>query len=171
MVKDIVVYPDSVLKTPASSVVDIDDHVIRLVDDMLDTMYEKRGIGLAAPQIGLLKRVIVVDTSWPDGNRDPIVLINPEIVEREGIQKHQERCLSLPGIADTVERSYYIKVKGVDPKGREVVLDVEGFRAVVFQHEIDHLNGIVFIDHLSRLKKSFYLRKLLKLKHRRNKHE
>ncbi len=165
MVKDIVIYPDDVLKKVAKPVEDINDDVLAIVKDMVDTMYEKRGIGLAAPQIGISKRIIVVDIDWPETKkRDPKVIINPVIEIREGSQKGQERCLSLPGIADMVKRSFYVKVRGISPEGDEVEFEGEDLLAVVFQHEIDHLDGKVFIDHLSRLKRNFYLRKLLKRK-------
>ncbi len=165
MVKEIVVYPADVLRRKAEYVKDIDDGVVNLIKDMLDTMYENKGIGLAAPQIGVSKRIITVDIEWPEKDRrNPIVVINPEIVLKEDEIKSQERCLSLPGISDTIKRSRYVKVKGLDANGNVVELEGEDLLAIVFQHEIDHLDGLVFIDHLSRLKRNFYLKKLMKRK-------
>lgn len=163
MVRDIVVYPSEVLKRVAEEVKDIDGSVNSLVEDMIETMYEKKGIGLAAPQINTSKRVIVFDVDWTEKKeRNPFVLINPVIVEKEGEVNSRERCLSLPGISDTVKRAEKVVVKGFDRNGKEVEIEADGMLAIVLQHEIDHLNGIVFIDHLSRLKRNFYLRRLMK---------
>ncbi len=165
MVRDIVIYPSDVLKRVAEEVRDIDGSVNILLEDMIETMYEKKGIGLAAPQVNASKRVIVFDVDWTEKKeRNPLVLINPVIVEKEGEVESRERCLSLPGIADTVKRAKKVLVKGFDRSGKEVEIEADGLLSIVLQHEIDHLNGVVFIDHLSRLKRNFYLRRLMKRK-------
>jgi peptide deformylase len=147
----------------AEPVEKITDEIRNLAQDMLEVMYDEPGIGLAAPQVGESVRLIVLDTDWKDdeggGERRPLVLVNPEIVEREGSLIWNEACLSVPDYSAEVERSARVRVRGLDLEGREVVEDAGDLRAVCFQHEIDHLDGILFIDRISRLKRSLYVSK------------
>jgi peptide deformylase len=132
---------------------------------MLEVMYDEPGIGLAAPQVGESVRLIVMDTEWKDdegeaaGDRSPIVLLNPQIVHREGTVVWNEACLSVPEFSAEVERSAQVRVRGLDLDGKEYVEEADGLRAVCFQHEIDHLDGVLFIDRISRLKRSLYIGK------------
>ena len=144
-------YPDPRLYKKAAPVTEVNEDVRRLVQDMAETMYTAPGIGLAATQIDVHKRVIVIDTS--DTRKDLLVLINPEIVEREGTQLLEEGCLSLPGVFEAVERSARIRVRALDRDGVPFELDAEKLLAVCIQHEMDHLEGKVFVDYLSRLKR------------------
>jgi len=155
-------YPNTVLRKKAEEVKEIDQDLIDLARQMAETMYAAPGIGLAAPQVGESIRLIVVDVSYTQGKPDLKVLLNPEIVEREGSILMEEGCLSIPGIRADVERSQKVLVRGLDIKGRPVEIEAEGLLAVCLQHEVDHLDGILFIDHLSRLKRSLIERKLRK---------
>jgi peptide deformylase len=130
-----------------------------LADDMLAVMYDEPGIGLAAPQVGHAIRLVVMDTDWSDegAERNPTVILNPEIVEREGKILWEEGCLSVPDFTAEVERAEHIVVRYRDLDDREISEDVSGLRAVCFQHEIDHLDGVLFIDRISRLKRSLYV--------------
>ena len=132
-----------------------------LADDMLAVMYDEPGIGLAAPQVGHAIRLVVMDTDWSDegAERNPTVIVNPEIVEREGTILWEEGCLSVPDFTAEVERSEHIVVRYENLEGEEVTEDVTGLRAVCFQHEIDHLDGVLFIDRISRLKRSLYVKR------------
>jgi len=134
-----------------------------LVRDMTDTMYAESGIGLAAPQVGVNLRVIVVDVEGPDGNRDALKLINPQILSSEGREKGEEGCLSIPGFTALVERPQKIKVQAEDPEGGRIELDAEGMLARVICHEVDHLDGILYLDHLSFLRRDVIKRKIKKL--------
>ena len=157
--KEIVIYPDKVLKSTAEKIENIDLDIINLAQDMTATMYEAPGVGLAAPQVGQQKRLIVVDqTSGKEAN-SLIVIANPEIVEREGSETDSEMCLSVPDVSIDVPRAKRILVTGVDLEGHEVRLEAQGFLARIFQHEIDHLNGTVILDYASFLKRSIYLKK------------
>jgi len=158
----ILTYPNPVLRKKAEEVKEIDQDLIDLARQMAETMYAAPGIGLAAPQVGESIRLIVVDVSYTQGKPDLKVLLNPEIVEREGSILMEEGCLSIPGIRADVERSQKVLVRGLDIKGRPVEIEAEGLLAVCLQHEVDHLDGILFIDHLSRLKRSLIERKLRK---------
>ena len=155
-------YPDSVLKSKAEPIVNIDDGLQCLIDDMLETMYTAPGIGLAANQVGKLKQLIVYDVNH-DKERKPSVLINPEIVMAEGEIVYEEACLSVIDYSAEVTRSSRIKVVGVDRHGDPVDIEAEGLLAICLQHEIDHLHGVLFIDHLSGLKRSLYKKKLKKI--------
>ena len=160
-VLDILRYPDSRLHTVAKPVDVVDDAVRRLVADMAETMYEAPGIGLAATQVNVHRRIIVIDVS--DARDDLKVFINPEIVaSSEESKVYEEGCLSVPGIYDEVERPDRVTVKALDPDGNEFVTDADGVLAVCLQHEIDHLNGKVFVQYLSRLKQSRIKSKLSK---------
>lgn len=155
-------YPDPVLRDHAEPVADIDDVIRDLIDNMIDTMYEAPGIGLAANQVGVLKRIIVFDGAPGEVGRKPEVLINPEIVLLEGKVCSEEACLSVVDFAADVTRAEQVKVQGLDRHGNVLEIEAEGLKAICLQHEIDHLNGILFIDHISSLKRSLYKKKLKK---------
>jgi peptide deformylase len=161
--REVLLFPDPRLKRVSEPIEKISDEIRTLAQDMLEVMYDEPGIGLAAPQVGESLRLIVLDTDWKDdeagGERRPLVLVNPEIVEREGSLIWNEACLSVPDYSAEVERSARVRVRGLDLEGREVVEDASDLRAVCFQHEIDHLDGILFIDRISRLKRSLYVSK------------
>ncbi|HEX2484985.1 MAG TPA: peptide deformylase [Myxococcota bacterium] len=154
-------FPDPRLKRVSAPIERVTDEIRDLARDMLDVMYDEPGIGLAAPQLGEPVRLIVLDTLWKDeeagGERRPLVLVNPEIVEREGKVVWTEGCLSVPDFTADVERSERVRVRGLDLDGREYVEEAADLRAVCFQHEIDHLDGVLFIDRISRLKRSLYV--------------
>ena len=153
-------YPDRRLHTKAVAVAVVDDSVRQLVRDMAETMYAAPGIGLAATQVDVHKRVIAIDTS-----EDPshlLALVNPQIVERDGEQVTEEGCLSVPGVYDKVVRAEHVRVRALDPDGRSLEFDADGLLAVCIQHEMDHLDGIVFVEHLSRLKQTRIRAKLEK---------
>lgn len=143
-IRVIVKEPDPILREISKPVPKITPNIHKLLDDMADTMYDAHGVGLAAPQIGILKRVIVIDTGEEDA--ELIEMINPEILESSGTQLGPEGCLSIPGISGDVNRFDNITVKGLDRDGHEVIIQANGFLARVFQHEIDHLNGVLFTD-------------------------
>ena len=145
-------YPDPRLHTVARPVAEVDTRIHRLVDDMLETMYASDGIGRAATQVDVHKRVIVIDVS--EDKSKLLAFINPEILERSGEQVCEEGCLSVPGIYEKVTRSERVKVRALDPQGAPFTLEAEGLLAVCVQHEIDHLEGKVFVEHLSQLKQS-----------------
>lgn len=135
--------PDPILREISKPVNKVTPNIHKLLDDMAETMYDASGVGLAAPQISILKRVIVLD---PGDGTGLIEMINPEIIERDGSQIGPEGCLSIPGLQGDVKRWQKIKVKGLDRNGNEVVMEAEDFLARIFQHEIDHLNGVLFTD-------------------------
>ncbi|HID80053.1 MAG TPA: peptide deformylase [Aquifex aeolicus] len=163
-IRDIVIYPADVLKKPTRNVEDINDEILQIIGDMWDTMYEKEGVGLACNQIGIDYSIVIVDTSVKEGVQPVrITLINPQIIASEGKQTYKEACLSVPGISAEVERAYWIKVKALTPKGQEEIFEFEGFPAVVLQHEIDHLNGKVYLERLKGLKKRLALDKYKKV--------
>ena len=155
-------YPDPVLRVHAEPVEDIDDVIRDLIDNMIETMYEAPGIGLAANQVGVLKRIIVFEGDPGEVGRVPEVLINPEIIFQEGKVCTEEACLSVSDFASDVNRAEQVRVQGLDRHGNLVVIEAEGLKAVCLQHEIDHLDGILFIDHISSLKRSLYKKKLKK---------
>lgn len=163
MIYSIVKYPDPILQKPAEPVAKFDAKLRELVDDMFLSMYDAQGIGLAAPQIGISQRLTVIDLSFQKNPKDRIVLINPEIVEKSGKQVEEEGCLSLPEIRDRVVRSAHVKVRAQDVEGKPVEIDGSELLARALQHEIDHLDGILFIFRLSRLKRDLQLRKIRKL--------
>jgi len=150
-IRDILHYPDPRLRNRAQAVERVDDAVRRLVDDMLETMYAAPGIGLAAIQVNIPKRVITIDIS--EHGDQPLCLINPEILELAGRIETEEGCLSLPGIYESVERADAIRARGLDRDGQAVEFEAEGLLAVCVQHEIDHLDGKLFVDYLSQLKR------------------
>ncbi|RLA79923.1 MAG: peptide deformylase [Deltaproteobacteria bacterium] len=161
--REIVIYPDPVLRKKAREVKSIDDRVARLAAEMAETMYAAPGIGLAAPQVGVSERVILVDVTGPE-RKELITLVNPVIVEKEGTVIFEEGCLSLPEVREKVERAARVLVRGYDLDEREREIEAEGLLAIALQHEIDHLNGVLFIDYLSRLKRDMIERKLRKWK-------
>lgn len=160
-IRSILQYPDDRLHRIAEPVREVTDDVKVLVADMAETMYAAPGIGLAATQVDVHRRVIVIDTS--EARDQLLVLINPEIVSQSGVIECEEGCLSLPGIYETVPRSERIRVRALDRDGRRFELDAEGLLAVCIQHEMDHLQGRVFVEYLSRLKQSRIVAKLRKL--------
>lgn len=153
-------YPDPRLRQVAKPVAVVDDDIRRLVDDMAETMYAAPGIGLAAVQINVPQRVVVIDLS--ETRRALQVFINPEVFERDGKQVFEEGCLSVPGVFDEVERAQHIRVRALDRDGKPFELEAEGLLATCIQHEIDHLDGKVFVDYLSRLKQSRIRKKIEK---------
>jgi peptide deformylase len=159
--RDVLKFPDPRLREISKPIVEIDDAVRELARDMCEVMYDEPGIGLAAPQVGVPLRLIVVDTEWnqEDAERNPLILVNPEITSREGTITWTEGCLSVPDFEADVERSERVRLVAQDLEGEEVVIDAEDLPAVCFQHELDHLDGVLFIDRISRLKRSFYVKK------------
>ncbi|MDD2273299.1 MAG: peptide deformylase [Desulfuromonadaceae bacterium] len=162
MIQTILTYPNPELKKKSASVTIITDSVRELVRDMADTMYDAPGIGLAAPQIGVHQRVIVIDISGKNEPPDLIVAINPIIVHGEGETYEEEGCLSVPDYAANVRRHASVVVKALDIDGVERTWKAEDLLAIAFQHEIDHLDGILFVDHLSSLKREIFQRKARK---------
>ena len=161
----IIIAPDARLKVTCDPVEYVDADIARLMDDMLDTMYTALGLGLAAPQVDVPKRLLVVDVSRDPDNLDPKFLINPELLEAsEELFKYEEGCLSLPDHYTEVERPAKIKVRYLDRDGKRQEMEAEDILATVIQHEMDHLDGVLFVDHISSLKRSLILRKLRKTK-------
>lgn len=163
MIREIVTYPDPILLRPTEKVTEFDEELRTLAADMFESMYKAIGIGLAAPQIGVPKRVTVIDLSNQKNPKDKIVLVNPEIVHKEGKQVEDEGCLSLPDIRDKVSRAAKVKVRAQDLEGKAIELEGAALLARAFQHEIDHLDGILFPWRLSALKRDLILRKIRKL--------
>ena len=159
---DIKIYPDAILTQQAAPVAVIDDVTRQLLDTMADTMYEAGGIGLAAPQVGRSVQAIVVDASPRVDGETLIKLVNPLITFTEGHSVNEEGCLSIPGFSENVARSAKIVVEAYDEREKPVKIETDTFLAIVLQHEIDHLNGILYIDHLGRLKRDLIRRKLRK---------
>ncbi len=157
---DILHFPDPRLRQCAREVEQVDDRLRQLVDDMFDTMYQAPGIGLAATQVNVHKRVVVIDIS--QDKDDPRVFINPEILVKEGVEEMDEGCLSVPGIYERVQRAERIRVRALDRNGQTFELETDGLLAVCIQHEIDHLDGKLFVDYLSQLKRQRIRKKLEK---------
>ncbi len=161
---EILEFPDPRLRTVAKPVAQVDDRIRRLVADMFDTMYDAPGIGLAASQVNVHERVIVIDVS--EEKTQPLVFINPEItVLDDALQEYDEGCLSIPGFYETVERPSRVRVSALDRDGKPFTLEPEGLLAICIQHEIDHLNGKLFVDYVSPVKRD-RIRKKLEKKHR-----
>jgi len=148
MRRNILVYPDPFLARKAAPVTAVDDRVRTLIRDMFETMYAAEGVGLAAPQVGVGKRVIVVDVTPVDETIAPMALVNPEIVDRKGSVLGEEGCLSVPGVQGEVPRAETVVVRGLDEQGNPVHLQAEGILSRALQHEIDHLDGVLFIDRI-----------------------
>ena len=165
----ILTYPDPFLKTKAKPVAAVDDDVRMLIDDMVETMRSARGIGLAATQVGDKRRVIVLDVPEEDDGEEEgerrihLTLVNPEIISSEGDTKFEEGCLSVPGFTADVKRAATINVKALDREGKQVEFTAHDLLSIAIQHEIDHLDGILFIDRLSRLKRELLKRKIKKV--------
>src|SRR3954462_1456515 len=153
-------FPDPRLRTRAAAVTEVNDDLRRLIDDMFDTMYAAPGIGLAATQVDVHKRLLVIDIS--ETRDQPLALINPEIIAREGVEETEEGCLSVPGIYDKVSRAEKIRVRALDRNGKKIEMDADGLLAVCIQHEMDHLEGKLFVDYLSELKRTRIRKKLEK---------
>jgi peptide deformylase len=168
-VREIVKYPHPVLKKRSERVGQIDEEVKKLIRDMRETMYESGGIGLAACQVGVSRRVIVLDVSPMDPQHDFFALINPEILSEEGEIDHEEGCLSVPDCLEKVKRKEKVCAKGLSPEGKEREIRCEGILAIALQHEIDHINGILILDRVSRLKREIYRNKLKKEKRKEEK--
>lgn len=162
MIHTILKYPDPELKKKSAPVTIITDVVRKLARDMAETMYDAPGVGLAAPQIGIHQRIIVIDVSGHDEPNELIIAINPIIVHSEGETYEEEGCLSVPNFAANVHRHTKVIVKGLNLNGDETTWNAEGLLAIAFQHEIDHLDGILFVDHLSPLKRDLFQRKARK---------
>ncbi|MBN2332377.1 MAG: peptide deformylase [Deltaproteobacteria bacterium] len=158
---NICVYPETILARKAQDILSIDDQIVNLAAAMVDTMYAAPGVGLAAPQVGVSQRLIVVDAGEERG-KALITLINPVIVAGEGAAAVEEGCLSVPGFTAEVQRQGEIQVRGITLDEKELEFTAAGFLAIVLQHEIDHLNGILFIDRISPLKRDIFLRKFKK---------
>ena len=159
----IITEPDPILRTKSSSLEKVDSEIRALLDNMLKTMYDAPGIGLAANQVGILKRLIVMDCSTDDEDPNLIKMINPEIIfSSTEISELEEGCLSIPEHKSIVKRPSNIKVKFLNIEGLEEIIDAEGLLSACIQHEIDHLNGVLFVDHISRLKRDIILRKVKK---------
>ncbi|MEK7880912.1 MAG: peptide deformylase [Deltaproteobacteria bacterium] len=165
---EILTYPNQLLKTKAATVKAVDSEIKKILDDMLETMRFSRGVGLAAPQVGIGKRLIVMEV--PEFAEEDIEarepekrmlfkLVNPEIISSEGEQKYEEGCLSVPGVTAEVKRAARVIVRAMDENGKAIEINACGLLAVALQHEIDHLDGILFIDRLSRLKRQFVVRR------------
>ncbi len=162
MILEVLQFPDPRLREKAAPVAreDVTDELRELAENMAETMYGEPGIGLAATQVGVAKRLIVMDLNWVEGERQPRMVLNPEIVEREDHAiSEQEGCLSVPGFKADVERDVRVVVRARTLDWEEVTFDVTGLESYCFQHEIDHLDGILFIDHISRLKRDLYVRR------------
>lgn len=162
-IHEVIKYPDPVLARRGDAVTEFGPDLKSLVDEMFDSMYAAQGIGLAAPQISLSHRITVIDVSFKKDPAQKIALINPEIIERAGKQVEEEGCLSLPEIREKVERAAWVKVRAQDVTGKWFEVEGEELLARALQHEIDHLDGVLFIDRISRLKREMVLRKIRKL--------
>jgi peptide deformylase len=163
MIYPIVLYGDPVLEKPAEAVTEFDEELKKLIDDMFESMYAAHGVGLAAPQIGIGKRIAVIDTTFKEDPKAKLVLVNPEIIRREGRQTGQEGCLSLPEFRENVARANIVTVRAQDVEGKWFEKTGDDLLARAFLHEIDHLNGRLFISHVSGLKRDLIKRKIKKL--------
>lgn len=154
-------FPDERLRKKAAVVKTVDDKIKKLVDDMLETMYESKGVGLAATQVDVHQRVIVIDVS--EEKNTPLFLINPEIIEKDGIEESEEGCLSVPGFYEKVKRAEHVKVKALNRNGQPFEIEARDLLAVCVQHEMDHLDGKLFVDYISSLKRQRIKKKLEKI--------
>jgi len=166
---EILKYPHPILRKRSEAVSQINKKVEKLIEDMRETMYEAGGIGLAACQVGVPQRVIVLDVSPMDPQHSFFALINPEIISEEGEIDHEEGCLSVPDCLEKVKRKEKVCLRGLSPDGREMEMTGEGILAIAIQHEIDHINGILILDRVSRLKREIYRNKLKKEKRKEEK--
>ena len=163
MIYPIVKYGNPVLEKPAAPVTDFDDELKKLVEDMFESMYEAKGVGLAAPQIGISKRLAVIDVTFKENPREKLVLANPEIIHTEGKQSQSEGCLSIPDFRESVTRANKVTVRAQDVNGKWYEKTGEELLARAFLHETDHLNGKLYLSHLSALKRDLIKRKIRKL--------
>ncbi len=164
MIRDIVLMGDPVLRTPGEEVEVFDEELQDLVRDMFETMYHAEGVGLAAPQIGISRRVLVVDLRKEEQPDARVALVNPRLVwSSPETEKEYEGCLSIPGLEELVERPTSVRIEGFDPEGREIVTEADEYFARALQHEIDHLDGVLFLDRVSALKRRLLLKKWKKL--------
>ena len=168
--RKIVIEPDPILRKESEPIEKVDNDLRKLLDDMLETMYAAPGIGLAAVQVGILKRLIVIDISKDNEKKNPLFLINPEIVSKsKNTSIYEEGCLSLPGHFAEIERPAECQINFLDYNGKKKEISAKGLLSTCIQHELDHLNGILFIDYLSKLKKDMIIKKLVKHKKELNK--
>lgn len=168
--RKIIIEPDTILRKKSETLEKVNNELKSLMDDMLETMYAAPGIGLAAVQVGILKRLIVIDISKDKEKKNPLFLINPEIVSKSNKTSiYEEGCLSLPGYFAEIERPAECKIEYLDYEGKKSEMDANGLLATCIQHEVDHLNGVLFIDYLSKLKKDMIVKKLVKHKKELNK--
>ncbi|MCA2981980.1 MAG: peptide deformylase [Myxococcaceae bacterium] len=163
MVREILVWPHPVLKQKAQPVTVVDDSIRALIKDLFDSMYAADGVGLAAPQIGVLKNVIVLDTTPRQPESKPLAMVNPQLLSLEGTVDYREGCLSVPGEAEDVERAAIVTVRYLDEQGVEQTLRCDGLLAIAVQHETDHLSGTMFVDHISTLKRELIRKRMKKL--------
>jgi len=165
MVRDILIWPDPRLKEKAKPVAAVDDALRKLIDDLFESMYAAEGVGLAAPQVGALQRVVVIDASPRQEGQKPIALVNPVILNPKGKATWTEGCLSIPGEAEEVDRAELVTVQALDREGKRIeIVDATGLLSIAIQHETDHLDGTLFVDHLSSLKREVIRRRMKKLK-------
>jgi peptide deformylase len=163
MLRPILLYGAEVLAKPSETVTNITDAQIRLVEDMIETMYKAPGVGLAAPQVGVAQRIMVTDTSAGEKENNVLTIINPEIVATDGEQFEEEGCLSIPGFTANVLRPKRVVLRGLDLNGKEITLEGQDLLARAFCHEMDHLNGVVFLEHLSFIKRDMIKRRIRRL--------
>ncbi|WP_421358587.1 peptide deformylase [Agrobacterium rosae] len=162
-IKPLIILPDPLLRQQSKPIEQVDAEITRLADDMLDTMYDAPGIGLAAIQIGVPRRMLVIDISREDEDRNPVVFINPEILKMsDDVSAYEEGCLSIPDYYAEVERPASLTVAYIDRDGKKQTVEADGLLATCLQHEMDHLNGVLFIDHISRLKRDMVIKKFTK---------
>jgi peptide deformylase len=165
MVREIIIWPDPRLREKAKQVAAVDAKVRRLIDDMFETMYAANGVGLAAPQVGILQRIVVIDTSPRQEAAKPLALVNPVIVKAEGETLYSEGCLSIPGESEDVQRAERVWVRALDRDGNPLTVEeADGLLAIALQHEFDHLEGTLFVDHISALKRELIKRRMKRLK-------
>ena len=163
MLRPIVRYGASALHGPAQPVAHVDDDIRRLIDDMVETMYAAPGVGLAAPQVGVPLRIFVIDVSGGQSKGELLVMVNPEFVSREGMQLEEEGCLSVPGFNATVARPSKATVRGLDRAGQSITIEGAGLLARALQHEMDHLDGVLFLDRLRGVRRDLIVRKIRKM--------
>jgi peptide deformylase len=163
MVREILVWPNPILKQKAVPVVAVNDDIRALIKDMFDSMYAADGVGLAAPQVGVLKNIIVLDTTPRQPESKPLAMINPEILVLEGKCMYKEGCLSVPGEAEDVERATVVTARYLDEQGNSQTITADGLLAIAIQHECDHLKGVMFVDHISALKREVIRKRMKKV--------
>lgn len=162
-IKPLIILPDPLLRQVSTPIERVDAELQKLADDMLETMYDAPGIGLAAIQVGIARRLLVIDLSKDGEEKQPLVVINPEIIKSSDARSvYEEGCLSIPDYYAEVERPAQVTVKSIDREGKEQMIEADGLLATCLQHEIDHLNGVLFIDHISRLKREMVIKKFTK---------